>query len=107
MSNIAEKNIDMDFLTDDFELVGKEKLSQVDKSFASQPYWKDVFSRFIRNKGSIIGIICIVLITFMAIFGVSMNKHTYDSQIIQHQNLAPRIPVIEKPGLFDGSEKVG
>lgn len=107
MSNIAEKNIDMDFLADDFELVGEEKISQVDKSYASQPYWKDVLSRFIRNKGSIIGIICIVLITFMAIAGVSMNEHTYDSQIIQHQNLAPRMPVIEKTGFFDGSEKVG
>ena len=107
MSNIAEKNIDMDFLADDFELVGEEKISQVDKSYASQPYWKDVLSRFIRNKGSIIGIICIVLITFMAIAGVSMNEHTYDSQIIQHQNLAPRMPVIEKTGFFDGSEKLG
>ena len=76
MSNIAEKNIDMEFLADDFELVGEEKISQVDKSYASQPYWKDVLSRFIRNKGSIIGIICIVLITFMAIAGVSMNEHT-------------------------------
>lgn len=104
MSNIAEKNVDMDFLPNDFDLVGQENLSQVDQTYASQPYWKDVLSRFIKNKGSIMGIICIVLITFMAVAGVGMNEHTYDSQIIQHQNLAPRIPGLEKIGILDGSE---
>jgi oligopeptide transport system permease protein len=95
---------DVQFLPKDFELVGEENLSHVDKVYASQSYWKDVLNRFKKNKGAIIGLICIVLITFMAIVGVSLNGHTYDSQIIEHQNLAPRIPVVEKLGVFDGSE---
>ncbi|WP_294378486.1 oligopeptide ABC transporter permease [uncultured Clostridium sp.] len=103
MSNIAEKNIKMDFLADDFELAG-ESVSKVDRTYASQPYWKDVLNRFIKNKGAIIGIVFIALITLMAIVGVGMNDHTYDSQIIEHQNLAPRIPGLESMGIFDGSE---
>lgn len=105
MSNkLIEQNVE--FLPNDFELVGEENLAHVDKSFASQPYWKDVINRFRKNKGAMIGLVCIVLITLAAIFGVGLNGHTYDSQIISQQNLAPRIPVVEKLGVFDGSEKL-
>lgn len=94
------------FQENDFELVGKESVSQIDKSYASQPYWKDVFKRFIKIKGAVIGLICIIIITTMAIVGLGLNEHKFDSQIIAHQNLAPRIPGLEKLGIFDGSEKL-
>jgi oligopeptide transport system permease protein len=45
-----------------------------------------------------------VLITFTAVIGVGLNGHTYESQIIEHQNLAPRVPGLEKLGIFNGSE---
>lgn len=94
------------FLENDFELVGKDGVSHIDKTYASQPYWKDVFKRFVRIKGAVIGLICIIFITTMAIVGLGLNEHTFDSQIITHQNLAPRIPGLEKLGIFDGSEKL-
>jgi len=103
-SNLVEQNIE--FLEKDFELVGQDNLSHVDKIYASQSYWKDVFNRFKKNKGAIIGLVCIVLITLAAIFGVGLNEHTYDSQIISHQNLAPRVPLIEKLGIFNGGERM-
>jgi oligopeptide transport system permease protein len=101
-SKLIEQNIE--FLPKDFELVGEENLSHVDKIYASQSYWKDVLNRFKKNKGAIIGLVCIVLITFTAVIGVGLNGHTYESQIIEHQNLAPRVPGIEKLGIFNGSE---
>lgn len=105
MSNkLIEQNIE--FLPNDFELVGEENLAHVDKNYASQPYWKDILSRFKKNKGAMIGLVCIILITFMAIIGVGLNGHTYDSQIISHQNLAPRVPGVEKLGILDGSESM-
>jgi oligopeptide transport system permease protein len=103
-SKLIEQNVE--FLPKDFELVGEENLSHVDKIYASQSYWKDVLNRFKKNKGAIIGLVCIVLITFMAVIGIWLNGHTYDSQIIQHQNLAPRIPVLEKLGILNGSESM-
>lgn len=103
-SNLIEQN--KEFLETDFELVGEEHLSHVDKIYASQSFWKDVLNRFKKNKGAIIGLVCIVFITFAAIFGVGLNGHTYDSQIIAHQNLAPRIPIIEKLGILDGGESM-
>lgn len=97
---------DIEFLENDFELVGKDNLTYDNTIYANQSYWKDVLGRLKKNKGAIVGLICIVLITFMAIIGVGLNGHTYDSQIIAHQNLAPRIPVVENIGIFDGGEKM-
>lgn len=96
----------IEFLENDFNLVGKENLDFDNISYTNQSYFKDVFSRLKKNKGAIIGLIFIILITFMAIVGVGLNGHTYDSQIIAHQNLAPRIPVIENLGILDGSENM-
>ncbi|NLZ49567.1 MAG: ABC transporter permease [Clostridiales bacterium] len=97
-------NEKIEFLEDDFELVGAENVGTVDKVYVSQSYWQDVLTRLKRNKGAMIALISIIIITLLAIFGVGMNEHSYDSQIIAHQNLAPRVPGIEKLGIFDGSE---
>ena len=94
------------FAVEDFELVGAEKISRVDETFPSKPIWKDVLVRFTQNKGAVVGIICILIVISMAVIGPNMTEHTYDSQIITHQNLAPRIPGVEKLGVFDGSERM-
>lgn len=94
----------IEFLEDDFEFVGEDNLAYDNTIYANHSYWKDVLGRLKKNKGAIVGLICIILITFMAIIGVGINGHTYDSQTIAHQNLAPRIPVIENIGIFDGGE---
>lgn len=105
MSNKLKLN-NVEFLENDFELIGTENLLHNEKVYVSQSYFKDVLNRLKRNRGAIIGLICIILIVFMSIIGIHLNENTYDSQIISHQNLAPRVPVIEKLGILDGSEKI-
>ena len=104
MNNSVLKNLE--FLQNDFQLIDKNISSHIDTNYASQPYWKDVLNRFIQNKGAIFSLICIFSITIMAIIGPNMSGHTYDSQIIAQQNLAPRIKGLEEIGIFDGSEKM-
>ncbi|MDF2590315.1 MAG: oppC [Anaerocolumna sp.] len=99
-------NTEIKFLPDDFNFIGKDKLQVNDETFAGQSYWKDIISRFTKNKGSIVGVVFILFIIIMAVIGPSMTGHTYDSQIIQHQNLAPRVPGLEKIGIFNGSEEM-
>lgn len=99
-------NMDMDFLPDDFTLVGSDKISHIDEAYESESYWHDIFSRFTKNKGAIIGVIFILLIIIMAIIGPNISGRTYYDQNITHQNLAPRIQGLEKLGIFDGSEKM-
>ncbi|MDF2801288.1 MAG: oppC [Anaerocolumna sp.] len=99
-------NTDMEFLPDDFDLVGSEKISQIDEAYSSKSYWHDILSRFTRNKGAIAGLVFILLVIIMAVIGPHMSGRTYYDQNITHQNLAPRVQGLEKLGVFDGSEKM-
>ena len=101
------ENFDYSALPQDaFELTHNDINAHVDRNFASQNYWKDAFVRFIRNKGAIFGLFMIAIIIFFAVFGPAMTPYTYESQIIEQQNLAPRIPGLENLGIFDGSETI-
>lgn len=99
-------NQEMNFSPEDFVLVGADKVSHLDENYANKSYWSDVLSRFTKNKGAVVGLFFILLVIAMAILGPHMTEHTYDSQIIAHQNLAPRVKGLENLGIFDGSEKM-
>ena len=117
-NKIASKEIDyvkdntnsdlnkIEFFEKDFELVGEENLLTHERIYVSQSYFKDVISRLKKNKGAVIGLFFIILIVAMSIIGIYLNGNTYDSQIIEHQNLAPRVQVIENIGILDGSETI-
>lgn len=94
------------FFENDFELIGEENLLTHEKIYVSQSYFKDVISRLKKNKGAVIGLFFIILIVAMSIIGIYLNGNTYDSQIIEHQNLAPRVQGIENIGILDGSETI-
>lgn len=99
-------NTDIEFLPDDFDLVGSEKISHIDEAYQSKSYWHDILSRFTKNKGAIAGLIFILLVITMAVLGPHMSGRTYYDQNITHQNLAPRIQGLEKLGVLNGSEKM-
>lgn len=88
----------------DFEFVGIDTENYVDETFASQSFMKDAMGRFKKNKGAIFGLICIVVIVILAIFGPMMTPYQYYQQDAKSANFAPRIQGVEKLGIFDGSE---
>lgn len=94
------------FREDDFELKNNAASISIDNNFASQSYWKDVYKRFVSNKGAVIALALIVIISLLAIFGPMMNSYTYAAQNLSEKNFAPRIPGLEKLGIFDGNEKM-
>ena len=84
---------------EDFVFVQQgERLS--DKAYKTTSYWRDVWSHFSKNKGALVGFVIIFIITFMAIIGPMISGHSYDTIIIEHQNLPPKIP-----GIFGGVER--
>ncbi|MDO4266334.1 MAG: ABC transporter permease [Eubacteriales bacterium] len=95
----------IEFQADDFELAGNTG-HHIDKAYEARPYWKDVLHVFLKNKGSIAAFFVIIFIIVMAIAGPMVSGYTYDAQIIQHQNLAPRMQATENLGIFDGSERI-
>ena len=88
----------------DFRLKDNAGDIAIDSNFAAQGFWKDVFIRFVRKGSAVFGLVMILFITLMAIFGPGMNPYTYSGQTLSEKNLAPRVKGLEKLGIFDGSE---
>lgn len=85
-----------------FERVVRNEEMYVDTIHDGISFWKDVRLRFYQNKGAVAGSILILCIIVLAFTGPLLNDHTYKSIEITHMNLPPRIPVVEKLGIFDG-----
>ena len=91
-----------EFKNDDFELVGDKHDINKDEVIPDTPFFKDVLNRFIDNKGAMIGGICILIIVVLAIICPMVSKYEFDKVSTKEQSMAPRIPIIEKFGVFDG-----
>ena len=95
-------NMDHEFHHNDFEFAHAAGERLIDQNYSATSYWKDVWSNFKKNKGSLIGSVIIAIIIIMAIIGPSMNDYTYKQIHGGQECLVPRIPVIEKLGIYDG-----
>ena len=96
----------------DFEFLENNNI-EMDSNFASQGYWKGVAVRFFRKKRAVIGLIIVLLILFLAIFGPMMNSYGYkdiikisvDGKSKIARALSPQIPWLHK--LLTGEELSG
>jgi oligopeptide transport system permease protein len=79
-----------------------------DRNFASQSFWKGVFTRFKNNKRAMTGLVIIILIFILAVFGPMISGYGYKEIITNGQtqevakSLAPRIPALHR--LFTGAD---
>ncbi|WII36106.1 ABC transporter permease [Paenibacillus thiaminolyticus] len=87
-----------------FELVQREK-QIADQKFEGQAigFFKDAILRFRKNKASTVAAFFIGLIIMMAIIAPLISSFTYREQNIEWTLLPPRVPGIEKLGIFDGT----
>ena len=91
-----------DFHHDDFEFAHAADEKLIDRNYSSTSYIKDVWNNFKKNKGALIGAFIIVFLVFMAILGPNMNEYTYKQIHGGQECLVPRVPILEKLGIFDG-----
>lgn len=68
--------------------------------------WQEAWQRLVRNKGAVLSLFMIVLITFLALAGPSMSGRTYDEQNLLFSNLPPKVSGLEWLG-FDGIDSKG
>ncbi|KMY53216.1 peptide ABC transporter permease [Bacillus sp. FJAT-27231] len=103
----AEQKVELQ--KDLFQPAEKQALQSDTISRPSLNFWQDAWLRLKGNKGAIVGLILILLLSFMAIFGPSMNKYTYKEQNIAHAKLPPKIPALANIEWlpFDGKDKDG
>ncbi|WP_338075652.1 oligopeptide ABC transporter permease [Chengkuizengella sediminis] len=58
-------------------------------------YWKDAWLRIRKNVGAIVGIILLLVLAVMAIFGPMMTPYDSYEQDLSRAKLPPKIPVLE------------
>lgn len=73
----------IEFLPDDFEFVGDKQDITKDVVAPSLPAWKDSLNRFKKNKGAVIGLICILVIAVFGNFCTNVFHHINLMQSIQ------------------------
>lgn len=85
------------------ETIKEEDESNVKKSVS---FWKDAGIRLRKNKSAMFALFVLTFIILMAIFAPMASQYSYKEQIQPlraHSKLPPRIPYIEKLGIFDGT----
>ncbi|MFA1822459.1 ABC transporter permease [Virgibacillus oceani] len=55
----------------------------------SLSYWQDAWKRLVKNKMAMLGLIFLVLLIFMAIFGPMFSAHDVNHQVLSNQYQAP------------------
>ncbi len=73
-----------------------------DDAFDANPSWKETLIIFSKNKGAVIGVFFIIFMVLLSIVGPHMNSYSYDLVQMEKQNMPPRIPGLEKLGIFNG-----
>lgn len=86
---------------DEFRVVGikNRKKDRVEKNDSATG---EILYRFRQNKGGVVALIAIIVIVLFALLGPLLTSYTYEDISMSKKNLPPRIPVIEKLGIFDG-----
>ncbi|MFC4320645.1 oligopeptide ABC transporter permease [Litchfieldia salsa] len=64
----------------------------------SLTYWQDAWRSLRKNKAAIFGLILLIIVAFLAIFGPMMNNYGFDDQNLSRAKLPPKIPVLEHIG---------
>ncbi len=85
-----------------FAIHPEERLME---TFQGKPRWKETFGIFAKNKGALVSLIFVLLLVILSVLGPIFSQYTYDGINMTAQNLPPRIPGIEKLGIFDGMLK--
>lgn len=85
-------------LSDKLHLAEQEMLIGPERTFS-----QDAFNRFKKNKGAVIGLLVIIVIFLFAIFGPMISGTTIEHIEKTHLSLPPRIPILEKLGIFKGT----
>lgn len=99
------------YIPTDEDFVFKENNDiSIDKNFASQGYWKGVLVRFFKKKRPTLGLVIVLVIIVLALFGPLISGYgnteiisaNVDGKQVTASSISPRIPWIHK--LFTGEE---
>ncbi len=87
---------------DRFEFNTGDHKEEEEKVLVGRSYGKEVLYRFRKNKGAWISFFIIILLIVIALAAPAVSPYSYKEVHSEYSNLPPRIPGLEKLGIFDG-----
>lgn len=73
-------------------------------------YYQDSWNRFKKNRASLTAFVIICIVLFFVIFGPYMKVYNLPQENLSEaqklDNISPKMPILEKLGIFDGTRKV-
>ena len=96
----------------DLVLVYEDNKRILDKPLESKRigYYQDSWNRFKKNKASFVAFIIICIILFFVTFGPYMRGYDLNNEnpveASRLANLVPKVPLLDKAGIFDGTKKI-
>lgn len=89
----------------DFAPAERGRLADQSFSISERGFVQDVWNRLKTNRAALISFAIVLLILIFSVVAPLLSQNRYDRGMIEHQSLPPRLPVIERIGLFDGDGK--
>ena len=109
MSYLVKNQADLDqylenyhVLDQDYELIDIPERLETEKAQPASSFMKDVWTRFIANKGAIIGAVIILLFIVLSLVVPMVSKFDPNAVSTAQQSMGPRVPLLESIGLFNG-----
>lgn len=96
--------VQMRFLENDFQLCHTDEKLDIDRNFSSQSYWREAWDRFRKNRLAVTALAAVIVLVILALAGPVCSHYSVTEQDVTRQNMAPRIPGMEKIGIFNGTE---
>ena len=93
----------LNYSKDRFNIAQDRPDVNIDRNFAGHTMFQDSVIRFKRNKGAVVGLICIIIIIFLALAGPAMTDYDYLKVDMSISNLPLKVPGIEKLGFWNGT----
>ena len=90
-----------------FERITVDRTQTEKISKPSLSFWQDAWLRIRKNKAAIVSMFILLFIVFMAFVGPYMVEHNPEEVNVRHANLPPKVPGLEKLGIFNGEGKIG
>ncbi|XMB66748.1 ABC transporter permease [Mycoplasmatota bacterium zrk1] len=86
-----------------FERIFRDSSNEREILVHNASFFQDTLKRFKKNKGAVVGLIVITIVLFFSLIGPFMNSYKYDQVMTEYEKLPPRIPIVEKLGILDGT----
>src|SRR5690554_5677578 len=92
---------------DSFKFIGKDR-RVYDQPIEGKPigYFQDAMIRFRKNKANVTAAIILAILVLLSIFVPIVTNKNYTVIEEQLTYLPPRIPILEKFGIFNGNSNV-